>query len=124
MRDPSAIHSQLHRNKGDGVTKDNKGVRISSSPGTLSLPPRSLGKRASIAALPSLVRDSWSWAGDTLNSLRDGLSREEREEKQRKEDRKQVLYLKIRNVSRALLAFPAGESSEADRTSRKGNLLR
>lgn len=98
MRDPSAIHSRLHHSRDDGYVKDSKGVRITASRDTLCSPLRNLGKRVSIPALPSLVRDSWSWAGDTLKGFQDGLNKEGREEKQRQEDRKQVLYLKIRNV--------------------------
>lgn len=48
------------------------------------------------------MRDIVLWAGDTLNIYRDGLSKEEREKKVRSDDRKQLLYLKMRNVSYAI----------------------
>ncbi|KAH8700157.1 putative patatin family phospholipase [Talaromyces proteolyticus] len=86
LRDPASIHSQLHRKK--SLQLDRK-QDVSRS---------HLGKRASFAAFSSLVRDTVSWAGDTLNTYRDGLSREEREKKLRDDDRKQVLYLKMRNA--------------------------
>lgn len=62
-------------------------------------PPRRLRKTISIPVVSSLVRDSWNWAGDTLHTYRDGLSKEERKQRADIEDRKQVLYLKIKNVS-------------------------
>ncbi|KAJ9491148.1 hypothetical protein VN97_g2110 [Penicillium thymicola] len=61
-------------------------------------PPRPLRKTISIPAVSSLVRDSWTWAGDTLHTYRDGLSKEQRKERAGIEDRKQVLYLKIKNA--------------------------
>lgn len=62
-------------------------------------PPRPLRKTISIPAVSSLVKDSWNWAGDTLHTYRDGLSKEQRKQRAEIEDRKQVLYLKIKNVS-------------------------
>lgn len=62
-------------------------------------PPRPLRKATSIPAVSSIVRDSWNWAGETLHTYRDGLSAEQRKQKADREDRKQVLYLKIKNVS-------------------------
>ena len=64
-----------------------------------SPPKRSLRKAISIPAVSSIVKDSWNWAGDTLSSYRDGLSAEQRKQQAEIEDRKQVLYLKIKNVS-------------------------
>ncbi|KAL1966423.1 hypothetical protein VTN77DRAFT_4565 [Rasamsonia byssochlamydoides] len=89
LRDPSAIHSQLHRRK--NAQKDTVNLSESSQHGS----PR---KRASIAALSSLVRDSVTWAGEALSAYRDGLSKEERERKLRLDDRKQILYMKMRNA--------------------------
>ncbi|KAJ5610566.1 hypothetical protein N7510_007285 [Penicillium lagena] len=63
-----------------------------------SPPRRSLRKAISIPTVSSLVRDSWSWAGDTLHTYRDGLSREQRQHKTEVEDRKQVLYLKMKHA--------------------------
>lgn len=64
-----------------------------------SSPPRSLRKAISIPAVSSLVKDSWNWAGDTIHTYRDGLTAEQRRQRAEIEDRKQVLYLKIKNVS-------------------------
>lgn len=61
-------------------------------------PPQPLRKSISIPAVSSLVKDSWNWAGDTLHTYRDGLSKEQRKQRAEIEDRKQVLYLKIKNV--------------------------
>ncbi|KGO75659.1 Patatin/Phospholipase A2-like protein [Penicillium italicum] len=61
-------------------------------------PPRPLRKTISIPAVSSLVKDSWNWAGDTLHSYRDGLSKEQRKQRADIEDRKQVLDLKIKNA--------------------------
>jgi len=62
-------------------------------------PLRPLRKAISIPAVSSLVRDSWNWAGDTIHTYRDGLSADQRKQRADIEDRKQVLYLKIKNVS-------------------------
>lgn len=67
-----------------------------------ALPPpprRSLRKAISIPAVSSIVKDSWNWAEETLHTYRDGLSAEQRKQKAHRQDRKQVLYLKIKNVS-------------------------
>jgi TAG lipase/steryl ester hydrolase/phospholipase A2/LPA acyltransferase len=62
-------------------------------------PPRSLRKAVSIPAVSTLVKDSWNWAGDTLHTYRDGLTKEQRTQKAEIEDRKQILYLHMKNVS-------------------------
>lgn len=93
FRDPALVHAQIHRKKSlqlDRLRNVENGTVKSSG----------LAKRASIAGLSSLVKDGVSWAGDRLNTYRDGLSREEREEKLRRDNRKQLLYLKMRNVRR------------------------
>ncbi|KAJ5156663.1 hypothetical protein N7492_009466 [Penicillium capsulatum] len=60
--------------------------------------PRSLRKAISIPAVSSLVKDSWTWAGDTIHTYRDGLTPEQRRQRAEIEDRKQVLYLKIKHA--------------------------
>ncbi|KAJ5964329.1 uncharacterized protein N7479_004205 [Penicillium vulpinum] len=67
-------------------------------PSSQHSPPRALHKAISIPAVSSLVKDSWNWAGDTLYTYRDGLSKEQRKQRADIEDRKQVLYLKIKNA--------------------------
>lgn len=63
-------------------------------------PPRkTLRKAISIPAVSTLVKDSLNWAGDTLSTYRDGLTPDQRKQRAQVEDRKQVLYLKIKNVS-------------------------
>ncbi|RLM00942.1 hypothetical protein CFD26_100619 [Aspergillus turcosus] len=57
-----------------------------------------LPKSISIPSLPSVVRSSLSWAGNTLNAYRDGASREQRKALTDVEDRKQILYLRMRNA--------------------------
>ncbi|KAJ5300908.1 uncharacterized protein N7443_005910 [Penicillium atrosanguineum] len=64
----------------------------------LKAPPRSLRKAISIPAVSTLVKDSWVWAGDTLNNYRDGLSAEQRRHRAEIETRKQVLYMKIKDA--------------------------
>lgn len=91
FRDPTSVHAQIHKKKSlrlDQSRNAENGAAKSSR----------LAKRASIAGFSSLVKDGVSWAGDRLNTYRDGLSREEREEKVRRENRKQLLYLKMQNV--------------------------
>src|SRR3954469_17661409 len=66
---------------------------------TKSQSPRSLRKAVSIPAVSSLVKDSWNWAGDTLHTYRDGLNKEQRKRKAEIEDRKQILYMHMKNVS-------------------------
>ncbi|KAJ5632441.1 hypothetical protein N7490_008780 [Penicillium lividum] len=63
-----------------------------------SPPRRSLRKAISIPAVSSIVKDSWNWAGDTLGAYRGGPSAEERKQLADIEDRKQVLYLKIKHA--------------------------
>ncbi|KAJ5949128.1 hypothetical protein N7454_000712 [Penicillium verhagenii] len=63
-----------------------------------SPPRRSLRRAISIPAVSSIVKDSWNWAGDTLGAYRSGPSAEERQHLADIEDRKQVLYLKIKNA--------------------------
>lgn len=70
-------------------------------------PSRSLRKAISIPAVSSIVKESWNWAGETLYTYRDGLSAEERRQKAEVEDRKQVLYLKIKNVSQSEGDWPS-----------------
>jgi TAG lipase/steryl ester hydrolase/phospholipase A2/LPA acyltransferase len=84
LGDSPIIHSRRHHD---------------APPAEPSLTRRSLRRAISIPAVSSLVRDSWSWAGDTLHTYRDGLSREQRQHKTEVEDRKQVLYLKMKHVS-------------------------
>jgi TAG lipase/steryl ester hydrolase/phospholipase A2/LPA acyltransferase len=59
-----------------------------------------LRKAISIPSVTSLVKGSWNWAGDTIHTYRDGLNRDQRTARAEIEDRKQVLYLRIKNVSR------------------------
>lgn len=91
FRDPTSVHSQIHRKKSLHFERSPNGKNASSRTSPLR-------KRASFAAVSSLVKDSVSWAGDRLNTYRDGLSKEEREEKLRRDNRKQLLYLRMRNV--------------------------
>ena len=64
-----------------------------------TLPRHSLNRVISIPAFSSIVKGTWNWAGETLATYRDGLSATERKQREDIEDRKQVLYLKIKNVS-------------------------
>ncbi|KAJ6140571.1 hypothetical protein N7470_010367 [Penicillium chermesinum] len=65
----------------------------------IPLPPRkSLRKAISIPAVSTLVKESFTWAGETLNTYRDGLTPEQRRQRAQIEDRKQVLYLQIKNA--------------------------
>ncbi|EPS30619.1 hypothetical protein PDE_05571 [Penicillium oxalicum 114-2] len=75
-----------------------------------STPRRSLRNSLSIPTFSSIVKDSWNWAGETLHSFRDGLSADQRRQKADIENRKQVLYLKIKNaVSYEEWSASAGE---------------
>lgn len=85
--DSTIADSQCHKRDSDSL---------------VSLPPpprRSLRRAISIPAVSSIVKDSLNWAGETLHTYRDGLSAEQRRQKADIEDRKQILYLKIKNVS-------------------------
>ncbi|KAJ9224339.1 hypothetical protein DTO027B5_4119 [Paecilomyces variotii] len=89
VRDPTAMHPQCHRRtKLEPKTQTRLG----------SLESSGLRKSASIASVSSFVRSSVTWATDTLQTYRDGLSREEREKRAQVEDRKQILYLRMRNA--------------------------
>lgn len=98
FRDPASVHSQIHRKKS---------LQLDQSQNVDNAAPLSsrLAKRASIAAFSSMVKDTVSWAGDRLNTYRDGLLKEEREEKIRSENRKQLLYMKMRNVHAYFIFF-------------------
>ena len=61
---------------------------------------RTLRSRSSIATLVSWARNPVETIGEAFEGLRDGLTKEERAIKQCVEDKKQLLYLKMRNVSR------------------------
>lgn len=87
LGDSTIVHSQCHN-------PDSESLVSFASP-----PRRSLRKAISIPAVSSIVKDSWNWAGETLHTYRDGLSVEQRRQIAEIEDRKQVLYLKIKNVS-------------------------
>ncbi|KAL2013293.1 hypothetical protein VTN00DRAFT_818 [Thermoascus crustaceus] len=89
LRDPTIFHSRLHR-------KNTVQTQVEASPGSSRA--SSLAKRATVATLSSFVRDSVTWAGDVLNSYRDGLSKEEREKKAYVDERRQILYLRMRNA--------------------------
>lgn len=92
-RDPGSLHSQIHRKKSLQLDRSSQhGESIAPAPS------RRLAKRASFAAVSSLLTDTVSWAGDRLNTYRDGLLKEERKEKLRKESRRQLLYTKMRNA--------------------------
>lgn len=58
-----------------------------------------LRSRGSIATLVSLVRNPVATVGEAVETWYGGLTIEERIGKQRSEDRKQVLYLRLRSVS-------------------------
>ncbi|CAG8027857.1 unnamed protein product [Penicillium olsonii] len=57
-----------------------------------------LRKAVSVPTVSSLVKDSWDWAGDTFHTYRDGLTKEQRHAKAEIEDRKQILYLRMKNA--------------------------
>lgn len=86
LRDPVSIQSHIHGTPSIRPERDRSTRSVSK-------------KQQPIAALSSLVRDTFNWAGETLQNRQDGLSKEERQQKQREEDQKQVLYIKMRNVS-------------------------
>lgn len=91
FRDPTSVHAQIHKKKSLQLDRS-RNAEIGAAKSSR------LAKSASIAGFSSLVRGGVSWAGDRLNTYRDGLTREEREEKLRRDNRKQLLYLKMRNV--------------------------
>ncbi|OKL56427.1 hypothetical protein UA08_08097 [Talaromyces atroroseus] len=91
FRDPASVHSQIHRKK-------NLQLDTSQNAEDAAPPSTRLLKRASFANFSSLIKDTVLWAGDRLNTYRDGMLKEEREEKLRKDNRKQLLYLNMRNA--------------------------
>lgn len=58
---------------------------------------RSLGSSSNLS-LSSITKNPLGWVEDSFNAYRDGLSKEERKERVDRENRKQVVYLKMRNV--------------------------
>jgi TAG lipase/steryl ester hydrolase/phospholipase A2/LPA acyltransferase len=90
LGDSTVVHSQCHQLD---LEHDH--------PSNRPAPYRSLRKAISIPAVSLLVKDSWNWAGETLNTYRDGLSTEQRKQREEVENRKQLFYLKIKNVSNA-----------------------
>lgn len=83
LGDSTIVHSQCHQQDDHS---------------TATAPRRSLRKAISIPAVSSLVQDSWNWAGETFNTYRDGLSVEQRKQREEQETRKQLLYLRMKNV--------------------------
>lgn len=73
-----------------------KGLKVASN-GQSSC--RQLCSKGSIASLVSAARNPVAAIGDVLEGLRDGLTKEERAERQRLENKKQVLYIRLRDVS-------------------------
>ncbi|KAE8324942.1 acyl transferase/acyl hydrolase/lysophospholipase [Aspergillus sergii] len=60
---------------------------------------RFLSRAVSLPSLSSVIKSSLTWAGDTLYSVnRDGSSRVDKDGHTTTDDRKQVLYLKMRNA--------------------------
>jgi TAG lipase/steryl ester hydrolase/phospholipase A2/LPA acyltransferase len=60
---------------------------------------RQLRSKGSIASLVSAARHPVAAIADVLDGLRDGLTKEERVERQRLENKKQILYIRLRDVS-------------------------
>ncbi|CAI7668847.1 unnamed protein product [Penicillium manginii] len=87
LGDSTVVHSQCHQLD---LEHDH--------PSNRPAPYRSLRKAISIPAVSLLVKDSWNWAGETLNTYRDGLSAEQRKQREEVENRKQLFYLKIKNA--------------------------
>lgn len=59
-------------------------------------------KPVHLSSVSSIVKTSLSWAGDAILSYWDGSTKEERRKKMDFEDRKRILYLRMRNVSATL----------------------
>lgn len=60
---------------------------------------RFLSRAVSLPSLSSVIKSSLTWAGDTLYSVnQDGFSKVDKDGHTTTDDRKQVLYLKMRNV--------------------------
>lgn len=75
-----------------------KGLKVSSSRQSDS---RQLRSQGSIASLLSAARNPVATIGDVFDGLRDGLTKEERLERQRLDNQKQILYIRLRDVSEA-----------------------
>lgn len=73
-----------------------KGLKVSSQTQSQA---RNLRSKSSIASLVSAARNPVAAIGDVLDGLRDGLTKEERVERQKLENKKQLLYIRLRNVS-------------------------
>lgn len=97
LGDSTIVHSHYHQQNVSDVQP------ASPDPATSR---RSLRKSISIPAAAALVKESWNWAGDTLHTYRDGLSKEQRKQQAEIEDRKQVLYLRMKNVSGPIQRSP------------------
>ena len=61
-----------------------------------------LRSKSSIATLIQFVRNPVANVGEVLEYWRDGYTTQERSQKQQQDNRKQTLYLKLRNVSSTL----------------------
>ena len=69
---------------------------------------KSLRSRLSLSSLAHLARNPVGVVGEVVEGWRDGLTPEERTEKQRVDNRKQILYCKLRNVSHKGMNFVRG----------------
>ncbi|PYH47349.1 putative Patatin family phospholipase [Aspergillus saccharolyticus JOP 1030-1] len=91
IHDPTVVRTQCNSKSRRRPTPD--AIRD-----TAARSRRSLLKSLSVPSLSSVVKSSLTWAGDTWNYRRDGSCAEQRQESSDREDRKQVLYLKMRNA--------------------------
>lgn len=87
FRDPGIGCLERHRNDKDALACS--GPSISS---------RRFFESNSNLSLSSIIRNQLGWVEDRFKTYRDGLSKEERKDQMDRENRKQVLYLNMRNV--------------------------
>ncbi|OJJ89255.1 putative Patatin family phospholipase [Aspergillus glaucus CBS 516.65] len=85
LRDPGVGCSERHRNDKDSLACS--GPSVSSRLGS-----------SSNLLLSSIIINPLGWVEDSFNAYRDGLSKEERKDRMDRENRKQVIYLKMRNA--------------------------
>lgn len=87
LRDPGVGCSERHRNDKDSLACSGPSVSSRRFPGS-----------SSNLSLSSIIINPLGWVEDSFNAYRDGLSKEERKDRMDRENRKQVIYLKMRNV--------------------------
>ena len=77
-------------------------------------PQKSLQPSSSLASLIDFVRNPTQTVGEAVENWYDGTTKEDRDRRQATDDRKQLLYLKMRTVRRGSTIFCVVNNTNID----------